>query len=161
MGYEVTCTCGKVLSVSEGMAGSSMPCGCGRAVSVPSLSELRRQEVTEPHPVRSRKPRSTADKVFGYFVGTVLVGALIVLGTLLSFAAGSLAGLGYLVAMLGQVWLLVLVIRECDRRAIILALVIPFFTWYFAYQRWDVAKWPLLINVAGVLVNLFGLLSGA
>jgi hypothetical protein len=53
-----------------------------------------------------------------------------------------------------------LVVRECDRGAIVLALVVPFFTRYFAYLRWDVAKWPFLISVAGVLVNLLGLLGG-
>jgi hypothetical protein len=40
MGYEVTCSCGQVQVVSEGMAGSSISCSCGRTVSVPSLGEL-------------------------------------------------------------------------------------------------------------------------
>ena len=62
---------------------------------------------------------------------------------------------------MGTCGALVLVLRECDRSAIILALVIPLFTWYFAYQRWDVAKWPFLINVAGLLVDLFGVFGGA
>jgi rhomboid protease GluP len=48
MGYEVACSCGKVLPVSEDMAGTSISCSCGRTVRVPSLSEFRRQAATEP-----------------------------------------------------------------------------------------------------------------
>jgi hypothetical protein len=75
-----------------------------------------------------------------------------------SFAAGGLAGFGSVVVWASQIWLLALVMRECSPGAILLALLIPFFTWYFAYQRWDVAKWPFLINAGGVLLNILGLL---
>ena len=43
MSYEVACSCGKVLLVSEGMAGSLTSCSCGRAVDIPSMDELKRQ----------------------------------------------------------------------------------------------------------------------
>src|SRR6266702_569433 len=46
MGYEVACSCGKVLPVSEGMAGSIIPCECGRNVHVPSLSKLHEAVTT-------------------------------------------------------------------------------------------------------------------
>src|SRR5262245_23363314 len=45
MGYEVTCICGKVLQVSQGMAGSSMSCSCGRTVPVSLPSERPSQGI--------------------------------------------------------------------------------------------------------------------
>ncbi|HEV3081469.1 MAG TPA: tetratricopeptide repeat protein, partial [Gemmataceae bacterium] len=41
MDYEVGCSCGNFIPVSEAMAGSSIFCVCGRTVQVPSLSQLR------------------------------------------------------------------------------------------------------------------------
>ena len=41
MGYEFTCLCGNVLAASEEMAGSSIPCTCGRTLLVPSESAAR------------------------------------------------------------------------------------------------------------------------
>jgi membrane-bound ClpP family serine protease len=103
---------------------------------------------------------SVAGRMALWVVGAVTVGILVVVGSLLSFAVGGLAGFGYLLAMAGQLWLLGLMVRECQPDAIGLALVIPFFTWYFAWQRWDVAKWPFLFSVIGLGVNLVGVLNG-
>src|SRR6266404_5633893 len=59
MGYEITCTCGQVLPVSEAMAGSSLSCPCGRTVPVPSLSELRQQDFPDSAPPsRAASPHS-------------------------------------------------------------------------------------------------------
>jgi hypothetical protein len=69
---------------------------------------------------------------------------------------GGLTGLGYLLAMGSQLWLFCLIINECEPQAILLALLIPFFLWFFALQRWDVAKWPFVFNVAGILLMLVG-----
>jgi hypothetical protein len=41
MDYQLECACGKAVPVTEGMAGTTVPCTCGRIVSVPSLVELR------------------------------------------------------------------------------------------------------------------------
>ncbi len=43
MDYYVPCECGNEVPVSEGAAGASLRCDCGRTISVPSLDELRRQ----------------------------------------------------------------------------------------------------------------------
>jgi hypothetical protein len=94
-------------------------------------------------------------------VGVVVFTALFIAGSLASFAAGGLAGVGYLFAQVGQIWLLILIMRECQPDAVFLALVIPFFTWYFACQRWDVAKWAFFCNVAGLLLFLLGACSRA
>lgn len=42
MSYHVTCDCGRPVPVAATDAGSSVPCGCGRAVEVPPLHVLRR-----------------------------------------------------------------------------------------------------------------------
>ena len=40
-GYRIPCECGEKLIVTAGMAGSTATCTCGRAVTVPSLNELK------------------------------------------------------------------------------------------------------------------------
>ncbi len=50
MDYPLACICGNVLAVSEGMAGSSATCPCGRTVPVPSLGELRGEAITPAGP---------------------------------------------------------------------------------------------------------------
>src|SRR5437879_5830084 len=42
MEFPLRCDCGKDLVATDGMAGMSIPCACGRAVRVPSLREMRR-----------------------------------------------------------------------------------------------------------------------
>jgi len=76
------------------------------------------------------------------------------------FYAGGCAGAGYLLALVGQVWLLILIARECPPQAIIYGLLIPCFTWYFAGRRWDVARRPLLCAVMGVLLLLLAAYGG-
>jgi hypothetical protein len=41
--HTIRCECGTDVSVSEGAAGTVVPCSCGRAIPVPSLAELKRQ----------------------------------------------------------------------------------------------------------------------
>ena len=41
MDFQVPCECGQTLAVTMTDAGSSKLCGCGRLVSIPSLSQLR------------------------------------------------------------------------------------------------------------------------
>jgi hypothetical protein len=58
---------------------------------------------------------------------------------------------GLLTAIASQVWLVLLIMRGSPPLAL-LALVIPFFTWYFALQNWDIAKRPILLQVGGLVV---------
>src|SRR5436190_1203352 len=46
MEYQVTCSCGNVITVSEDMAGLSIPCGCGRTVTAPSPWDTRTEAIT-------------------------------------------------------------------------------------------------------------------
>jgi hypothetical protein len=91
------------------------------------------------------------------FVGPLLLGFLVIGGSIWSFAAGHLVAFALLLAWAGYLWLLFLMIRECQRGAIILFLLVPYFICYFAWQRWDIAKWPFLMHVLGVASFLLGI----
>lgn len=43
MEFTVSCSCGRVQTVSEGSAGARIACDCGQTVDVPSLTQLRKQ----------------------------------------------------------------------------------------------------------------------
>ncbi len=96
-----------------------------------------------------------------WFAGRLLFGSLVFGVGIWSFAAGGLIGFGVLLAIAGHLWLLLLMVRECQAGAIILYRYIPFFIWYFAWQRWDVAKWPFLINVLGLGLTLVGIVGAS
>jgi hypothetical protein len=49
MEFRVSCDCGKPHTVTAGDAGAKVACPCGRTVSVPSLSELRRGQGLAPY----------------------------------------------------------------------------------------------------------------
>ena len=58
------------------------------------------------------------------------------------------------VTMIGcQIWLILLIMRGSPMLALI-ALVVPFFTWYFAIQNWDIAKLPFLGHITALVVLL-------
>ena len=51
MDFQIPCDCGKVLTVTEGSAGTEVTCACGRNVRVPSLGGLRQLAgIVVPHP---------------------------------------------------------------------------------------------------------------
>jgi hypothetical protein len=55
MKYEIACSCGTKLNVSEGEAGGKVRCPCGLQVEVPRLRELRRlsgESTPKPPPER-------------------------------------------------------------------------------------------------------------
>jgi hypothetical protein len=43
MKVRLACECGQEVVVTEGSAGASLPCECGRSIKVPSLGELRQR----------------------------------------------------------------------------------------------------------------------
>jgi hypothetical protein len=89
-------------------------------------------------------------------VSAVVFSILFLAGCAWSFASGGVPAVGYLVAQVGQIWLLILMVRECRPDAVGYALLIPFFTWYFAARRWDIAKLPFLLSFGGVVVTMLG-----
>jgi len=85
---------------------------------------------------------------------------ILMIGLMVSFAVGGLMGAGWLLFQAGQIWLLFLIARVCRPDALFYALVIPFFTWYFAYQRLDIAKWPLFLSIGGLLLHVVSAIAG-
>jgi hypothetical protein len=60
MDFRIDCPCGESVTVSEGSAGATLTCDCGRPISVPSLPALRRAagllaEVLSPEQVIARQ----------------------------------------------------------------------------------------------------------
>jgi hypothetical protein len=49
MDFLINCACGKTVTVTEAAAGGTIPCPCGRALSVPALKELRLQAGLPPY----------------------------------------------------------------------------------------------------------------
>jgi len=155
MEFSVPCECGQHVTVSEGTAGTDVICRCGRTVHVPSLGNLRQYSILHVEAASPGRGRYSTAQIILVVVGVIVFGGLFILGFLISLAGGNgFALVGYLVGQAGQIWLLFLIVRECKPDAIFYALVIPFFTWYFGYQRLDIAKVPLLLSVAGFLLCL-------
>jgi hypothetical protein len=117
----------------------------------------------EERPAPRPLPAETSEDSSWAYAGQWAVGALIfafvlVVGSFGAFA-GEVAAVGYLFAVVGLMWLLVLIVRVCHPSAIFWALAIPiFFSWYFAIQRWDVARWALLLNLLGILLYVLGII---
>jgi membrane-bound ClpP family serine protease len=124
-----------------------------------TVREATSEEVAAYRPAAPTELAQSGGKGALWAIGAVVFGSLLVFGGLWAFQFGGLAGGGFLLAVAGQVWLFTLMVRECRPDAVILALLIPFFLWYFAWQRWDITKWAFLVNVLGLVVNLWGLLA--
>jgi hypothetical protein len=48
MDFHLDCECGNRVAVTEGSAGATVDCACGRTIKVPSLSQLRKLHGLEP-----------------------------------------------------------------------------------------------------------------
>ena len=66
-----------------------------------------------------------------------------------------ISAVGLLLTIGCQIWLILQIMRGSPILALV-AVVVPFFAWYFAIQNWDIAKWP----VAGAALGLVLLLVG-
>lgn len=74
--FKVSCACGREMVVRQSMAGSSIDCECGQAVSVPSLRVLKRvANQAAPGETARRKPRRALSrrKKLAYTVLTLLL----------------------------------------------------------------------------------------
>jgi hypothetical protein len=124
-----------------------------------TVREATAEEVAaQPAVATSARARSEGKAVL-YVVGAVVFGMLFLVGSLVAFRSGGVAGFGYLLAVAGQLWLLVQIARECPPDFFVIALLVPFASWVFVWQRWDIAKWPFLVNVFGAGVYLVGLMA--
>lgn len=130
------------------------------AAIVEEVQQARSGVRLDGSPRRRRSTNATLVQRVLVALGVVVFTAIVIVGGLASFKAGGLVVVGYWLAQVGQICLLVLIVRECQPDAIACAFLIPFFTWYFACQRWDIAKWAFFCNVGGTLLFFLGLCSG-
>jgi hypothetical protein len=90
MYFRLSCECGKQVSVTEGAAGTSLPCACGRTFQVPSLRELRQRAAVGDLPfVPGRGAEQPSKSVGRAFAGGCLG---CVLGCVLGAVLGSSLG---------------------------------------------------------------------
>jgi hypothetical protein len=82
MEYLIQCECGKRLAVMAGSAGASLPCGCGRSVRVPALSELRAQQGLPAYPRVDAEPAQDTSLPLGFGARVLLIagGGLLLMG---------------------------------------------------------------------------------
>jgi hypothetical protein len=157
MAFAMRCTCGQRVEVTEGMASTSVPCPCGRTLSVPSLGELRQLYPQTEEPPDPSETSQVAARVVVFVLMAVVLGSLALIIGMVAVNGGGLSLVGYGVFLFGYIWLLLQIARVCPPSALIMVLVVPFFNWYYAFQRWDIAKWPFLCNVGGLVLLLIGL----
>ena len=74
------------------------------------------------------------------------------------------AGVGCLFAVVGYVWLIMLLLRDIEAGFVfvilLFSLFIPLltpFVWYFSIKRWDITKRPLMIHAIGLLIMVVGI----
>jgi hypothetical protein len=162
MAFAIHCPCGQRLEVTEGMAGTAVPCPCGSMVRVPSFGELRRLHPQSEEPPDSSEREQAIAQVVSFALAAVVFVTLTIVEGLTVANGGWLSVAGYGIAMCGQLLLLFQIVRVCSPSAIVLALLLaPFFSWYYAFRRWDLAKWPFLCNVGGLVIMLFGFKDSA
>lgn len=86
MRYRVKCECGQSVLVGEAQAGATISCGCGAAVAVPMLRELRKlpreESSTASQPIPGTLPAWTARRFLLFMIGLVTVLAFVVTGVL-------------------------------------------------------------------------------
>ncbi|HJZ93133.1 MAG TPA: hypothetical protein VKE40_19810 [Gemmataceae bacterium] len=150
MQYEIACECGRGVLVTAGQAGSTLSCGCGRTIMVPSLRELKERALARPEPVSAN--RSTTDRVAIWIMVSIVFVGLLLLGILSLRSFGDMAAFGYLLVLVSHFWLLLVMIKQSGFKAVLLALFIPFFSWAFAVIRWDASKWPVVLYVVGWVI---------
>jgi hypothetical protein len=158
MAFAIHCFCGQRLEVTEGMASTSVQCPCGRTLTVPSLGELRQlYPQTEEPPDHSERNQAIA-RVVLIGLGAMVLGTIAaVVGIAVVAVGGGLPTIGYGIFLFGYIWLLLQIAQVCPPSALVMVVVVPFFHWYYAFQRWDIAKWPFLCNVGGLVLLLIGL----
>lgn len=74
---------------------------------------------------------------------------------LCSFIALVMVTSGFVMIIVSHVWLICLIAQGRPILGLV-ALVVPFFIWYFVWDNWDIAKRPFKLHVLGVLMIVAG-----
>jgi len=171
MNFQLPCECGQRVVISEGMAGTSVRCACGRTVAVPSLGEIRRLAEPDLDIAHSAATDPTADNALMRPSSAVLYGALVA-GTcmvavpvlvLLLVHGNLVATLGFASLVTGHLWLFtqVYVGNPAAALAILLVPILgPTLALKFIVEHWKISRWPLVCQVLGMALLIGGIASG-
>jgi hypothetical protein len=148
MEFLLGCECGNPIHVTEGMCGTTVRCACGHELTVPSFGELRRSAAPSVRLEENPQKRSPVEIALLAAAAVLFFGLMAVYGATV-FAAGGAAPFLYFVSLVGHVWLLIQIARDCAPDAFALALLVPVVTWIYGFKRFEVAWLPLLLSVGG------------
>jgi hypothetical protein len=150
----LSCECGREISVTEGSADYFIACACNRKIKVPPfrMSAAILAFHIQAECDDDNSPELPAlHNICLCVVGTLFLGIAL---TKMAYATFLVAGSMFYLA--GQVWLVYLIIKECHPEALLWTLLVPFFPWYFAFQRRDIAIYPFTCTASGLTLLLIG-----
>src|SRR5262245_24384825 len=144
MHVPLSCQCGKRVLVTEGSAGATLPCECGRSIQVPPLGELRRRVADDdlPYvPSRGNPPANLAVRALLTGCGAVvfLLGAGLFLGNITGLFP-TLPFAGYLVMTIGGLLLGAGAITERAESQLDRAFRVKVETKLSHYREWSHAR---------------------
>jgi hypothetical protein len=166
MEVPLRCVCGESVVATEGMAGSTLTCRCGRTLQVPSLGEMKdwvgagslaaeRSIVRDSVEPLERPPVAV---VYGLTVAWICLAGLPLFVLCFDYL-GPVAAAGVLLLLASQVWLFTQIFSG-NPMAGLIVLFIPFvgpaLSLQFIIAHWAVARWPVLCQIAGLLLLLYG-----
>lgn len=103
--FQVTCPCGKMTPVHAADAGSTVQCGCGQPVAVPTLGQLRREAEAEGRVPPPPPPPKHDWRMWWWGVGVAVTGYVLKIVALTLIAESLLATItffvGYILAVIG------------------------------------------------------------
>ncbi|MCI0682149.1 MAG: hypothetical protein L0Y71_08600 [Gemmataceae bacterium] len=171
-GIALACECGQQVVVTEGMAGTSVQCACGRTVAVPSYGELRRLAGRDLHIAHTAATDPTADNALARPSSAVLYAAVVawtclvavpVLGVFLVYREW-FAALGLVLVTAGHLWLFTQVYVG-NPLAALLVLLVPILgtilALKFVKDHWRIACWPVSCQALGTALLIVATARGA
>jgi hypothetical protein len=157
------CDCGNEVIVSEGMAGSSMSCECGRTLIVPGFAEMKRMAAGSGRLAKRQLGQGSVEEqvrlhpwAFGLGIGWIFLSGFPLLVLTLNDGR-ALAALGMVLWLGGLFWLFTLIFMGNPVAAFLTLVPVigPFLIFRFLFDHWSIAKWPLLCHMTGVFLFLF------
>jgi hypothetical protein len=170
MSFPLRCDCGRTTTVTEAMAGTSVPCECGRALKVPSLREMRQQSGPDLDIALSPADDPAADNALERTSGALLYAAIVAWlcviglpGLAILLYMNWIAALGGLLVLAGHIWLITQVYVGNPTAALVI-LMVPILgsllAWRFIFDYWSIARWPLACQLLGTVVMWAGIEMG-
>lgn len=162
MQVSLQCTCGNVLLANQGMAGTRIPCTCGRVMPVPSLGEMgafasQEKSSHSPDDAATETPAIPRNLVAWFLVSVFLSNSILML--LFSPLGGWLCFIGAAFIIVGQVWLFWHIYEEDALLAayvLCLPIVGPLIAVRYIAAHQSATLWPLICTISGLGLAIVG-----